>query len=401
MKLRSKETYWLLKNGLINTYPSLQKNITCEILIIGGGITGALMAYQLSSEGYKTVVVDKRDIALGSTSATTAMIQYEIDEPLYSLIKKVGSCAAIDSYLGGVAAIDKLDRIIRTIKADCGFERKKSLFVSSSTSDSRWLREEYECRKSNGLDVSWISQSRLKKEFSIQGHGAIQSDAGASLDAYRLAHALLSYSAKNFGLQVFDHTEVESIQYKPQHCKVVTDDKSIIKCKHIVHASGYEFQSAEKNKIVKLISTYALVSEPMPKLPLALKTNIIWNTDDPYLYLRATQDNRILVGGCDEDFKDPVKRDSLIEAKEKTLLKKTSRLFPSLKLIPDFTWAGTFGVTKDSLPYIGTHPDFPNTHFVLGFGGNGITFSVMGMNILSDAISGKQNRFLEYYRFNR
>ncbi|MBA4056261.1 MAG: FAD-dependent oxidoreductase, partial [Marivirga sp.] len=85
MKLRSKETYWLLKNGLIQSYPSLQKDIRCNILIIGAGVTGALMAYQFSQEGYKTVLIDKRDVAMGSTSATTAMLQYELDEPLYSL----------------------------------------------------------------------------------------------------------------------------------------------------------------------------------------------------------------------------------------------------------------------------------------------------------------------------
>ena len=107
MRLRSKETYWLLKNGLLCSYPSLQKNISCEVLIIGGGITGALIAYQLSKEGYGTVLIDKRDIAMGSTSATTAMLQYEIDEPLYSLIDKVGENAAVDSYQEGVLAIDK------------------------------------------------------------------------------------------------------------------------------------------------------------------------------------------------------------------------------------------------------------------------------------------------------
>lgn len=401
MKLRSKETYWLLTNGLINTYPSLQRNINCDVLIIGGGITGALMAYQLSVEGYKTVVVDKRDIALGSTSATTAMIQYEIDEPLYSLVKKVGASAGIDSYQEGVSAIDKLEKIIKTIKADCGFERKKSLFIASSSSDSKWLQEEYACRKANDLDVSWISQIQLKSKFGVIGEGAIQSAAGASLDAYRLTHALLSYSANHFGLKVYDHTEVESIKYSNQSCIALTDDKHTVNCKYIVHASGYESQSTIKSKIVKLISTYALVSEPLAKLPLVLQNNLLWNTDDPYLYLRSTKDNRILVGGGDENFKNPLRRDSLIDKKEKILLEKASTLLPLLKLIPDFTWAGTFGVTKDSLPYIGAHSDFPNSYFILGFGGNGITFSVMGMSIISDALSGKHNRFLEYYKFNR
>ena len=90
MKLRSGEPYWLLKNGIINSYPSLRENIACDVLVIGGGITGALIAFQLSGEGYKVVIIDKRDVSLGSTCATTALLQYEIDEPLYRLMDIVG-----------------------------------------------------------------------------------------------------------------------------------------------------------------------------------------------------------------------------------------------------------------------------------------------------------------------
>ena len=113
MKIRSKEPYWLLKNGIINSYPSLRKNIECDILIIGGGITGALMGYQLSSEGYRIVVIDKRDIGTGSTSATTSMIQYELDAPLYSLSETIGKETAVDIYLGAAKSVQKIKKHCR------------------------------------------------------------------------------------------------------------------------------------------------------------------------------------------------------------------------------------------------------------------------------------------------
>lgn len=69
-------------------------------------------------------------------------------------------------------------------------------------------------------------------------------------------------------------------------------------------------------------------------------------------------------------------------------------------ILPRFL-ARKYGVTKDSLPYIGTHADYPNSFFVLGFGGNGITFSVMGMSIISDPLKGKDNKFLQYFSFER
>jgi glycine/D-amino acid oxidase-like deaminating enzyme len=96
-----------------------------------------------------------------------------------------------------------------------------------------------------------------------------------------------------------------------------------------------------------------------------------------------------------------VLRDKLIEEKQRMLLNSFDLLLPGLKLIPDYAWAGTFGVTKDALPYIGRNKKYPNCFFVLGFGGNGITFSLMGMDMLSDSLAGRDNKFLNYYSFRR
>lgn len=401
MKLRSKETYWLLKNGLITSYPTLQKNISCDILIIGGGITGSLMAYQLSQEGYQTVLIDKRDIAMGSTSATTALLQYEIDEPLYSLIGKVGENVAVDSYREGVLALTQLGKIVKAVKATCEFKRKDSVYIADSQDDKEWLREEFLSRQKFLFDVKWLSSSQLKHQYGVVGKAAILSTAAASMDAYKFAHTLLSHSIKYYGLKVYDHSNAEKVSYQSHSNSVITDNECVITCKKIVYASGYETQQMLKKNIVTLNSTYAFISEPLVKMPKSLQDTIFWNTEDPYLYLRSTSDKRILVGGGDERFKNAERRDRLIDKKEKFLLESVRKLLPALTLIPDFSWAGTFGVTKDTLPYIGPHPDYPNSYFVLGFGGNGITFSVMGMKIISDALASRPNKFLTYFSLTR
>ena len=400
MKLRSKEPYWLLKNGLIGTYPSLQKDITCDILVVGGGITGALIAYQFSKEGYRTVLIDRRDISLGSTSASTSLLQYELDEPLYALIKKVGANAAIDTYLEGVRSIEKLGSIIKSLKADCGFERKQSVYMAHSKKDAEWLLTEFEARQRIGLKVTWLTKERLKRKFDATGEGAILSETGAATDVYQLVRCLIEYSIKNYRLRVFDHTELVKVENLKDSCEAKVSGGSIIKARKIVYATGYESQAMLRDKVVDLISTFTFISEPL-KIPSHLRHTLFWDTEDPYLYMRATDDNRILVGGEDEQFKNPERRDRLIDKKQELLLKKATTKFSGLKLIPDYAWAGTFGVTKDALPYIGEHPDYPNAYFVLAFGGNGITFSVMGMQILSDALAGRPNKFLVYFRFRR
>jgi len=96
--LRSNEPYWLIKNSLNQSYPSLDKSIETDILVIGCGITGALIAWQLIKEGKEVVLVDRRDVCNGSSAVSTALLQYEIDVPLHLLIKQRGIETALSSY---------------------------------------------------------------------------------------------------------------------------------------------------------------------------------------------------------------------------------------------------------------------------------------------------------------
>ena len=95
MDLRSGHPFWLLKNGILANYPALEHDETCDVAIIGGGITGALVAHRLVQEGVNTVLLDKRDIGTGSTAASTSLLQYEIDTELAELISRVGEANAV------------------------------------------------------------------------------------------------------------------------------------------------------------------------------------------------------------------------------------------------------------------------------------------------------------------
>ena len=128
---------------------------------------------------------------------------------------------------------------------------------------------------------------------------------------------------------------------------------------------------------------------------------MIWETAEPYLYMRTTRDNRIMIGGEDEQMNDPRKRALKMNNKTDRILKKFNKLFPEIKFKPEFQWAGTFGTTKDGLPYIGTYQNKPRGLFALGFGGNGITFSIIGSEINRDIILGKNNKDRHIFRFDR
>ena len=93
------------------------------MIVIGGGITGALTSYALLKAGYTVALIDKRDIGQGSTAATTSMLQYEIDVPLYKLVEIIGEENAAFCYRSGITAIENLEKIINETKIDCCFKK--------------------------------------------------------------------------------------------------------------------------------------------------------------------------------------------------------------------------------------------------------------------------------------
>ncbi len=82
-------------------------------------------------------------------------------------------------------------------------------------------------------------------------------------------------------------------------------------------------------------------------------------------------------------------------------MKNLHRILPTVEYTSDFNWGGTFGTTKDGLPYIGESSEFANALFVLAFGGNGITFSVQAMDLIPALLKGDRPEVLDWYRFGR
>lgn len=219
--------------------------------------------------------------------------------------------------------------------------------------------------------------TEIKKYYGFSAPSGILSAQAASTDAYMLTHALLKEGNRK-GLSVFDRTSIKKIKYQTRSVQLITESGYTISAKKIVNASGYEISEFINKQIVSLHSTYAFASEHIvDPTPVWKDKVLLWNTADPYVYLRLTDDNRVIAGGRDEPFYNPKKRDELIQHKSYLLKKDFLKLFPEIDVKTEFSWIGTFGSTKDALSYIGTYHKTPHTYYVLGFGGNGINFCVI------------------------
>lgn len=400
MDLTSDYPFWSICNGLLKVYPPLDRDISCEALVIGGGITGALIGFHLAEAGIKTVLIDRRDIGTGSTSASTALLQYEVDVPLRELVKRMPPRDAVRSYQLCSEAVEKIGHLAHTLKIDCQFSKRPSLFLARTKREIPEFREEFQLRRKNGYRLEFLDQKAIEKLFPFSRPAALFSRDGGEVDPHQLTHGLIA-AAQRRGMNIFDRTKARRFAPHPRGIRVTTERGCMISARRVVFATGFESMNYVRGEAGFLKSTYALISEPLVKFPDWHRRSLIWESGSPYLYLRTAANNRIIVGGEDEDFVNPEKRDALIPQKTRTLVRKFSKLFPDVKLDVAYAWAGTFGETKDGLAYIGQNKSMPNAYFALGYGGNGITYSAIAAEIIRDAILGRANPDARLFRFGR
>ena len=377
----------------------LTRDVTCDVLVVGLGISGAMLVEALSAQGLAVIGVDRRGSMLGSTPATTALVQFEIDQPLSDLSRKIGKPDAEQAWRRSRLAVTNLQGRISELGIACDMTEAQSLYLAGNALDPGELRMEAETRSDAGIRATYLTPAVLKEKFGIDRKGAILSQDNLALDPRKLTAGFLGKALERKA-RFFAPVEVAGLATGPAGVRAETKDGPVISARQVVLATGYELLDIVPSHTHSVISTYAIATKPQESA-LWPGAAFVWEASDPYLYMRATADGRVICGGEDEDFVDEAKRDSLLAAKTRTISSKLKHLFPQLDTTAEFAWTGCFGATTTGLPYIGELPGHPAIFAAQGYGGNGITFSQIASEVISTAIAGREDTDAKLFAFGR
>jgi glycine/D-amino acid oxidase-like deaminating enzyme len=380
---------WPLADPPPTHYLPISSDTTCDAVVIGAGVSGALVAFLLVEAGLDVVVAEGREVAGGSTSANTALLLYESDLPLHQLAERMGERNAVEVYRLCRDALAGFPTIISRLDESCGFAPRPSLYLASRPEDVPALRREHEMRRRHGFAVDFLERADLESRYAFSSSAALLSHDGAELDPVCFSRQLLARAARG-GARVHERTRITELRSSNGSVELTSEAGCRIRARHAVLAAGYDSERFLGRRLAQDNSTYALATEPVGELRGWPERALIWETARPYLYLRTTPDNRILVGGLDEKNVSAARRDALLEGKCHQLLARLRSMFPGLEPRVASAWCGAFLNTSDSLPYIGQHPEFRRLHLALCYGGNGTTFSLVAAELLRDAMLGRE-----------
>lgn len=393
--------FWIIKNALYDYNNPLENDYKIDVAIIGSGITGTLVAHELCEHGIKCAIFDKRIVSNGSTVASTAQLQYEIDVPLHEMIKDIGEARAVGAYRASLRSITDIEQVFEKTGVKGDFKRVSTCYLASDQAGWSSIKDEYEARVKHDLPVRLLNRKALKKEYGIAGLGALYNDTSAQMDTYKSATGILKYHQKKHQLPIFSPVQIDHYYEVKNGYELVTNNGFKIRCKYVIIAAGFEAGQFLPKQVMNLNSTYALVSKPIHTDQFWKERSLIWETAEPYFYMRTTADNRIMMGGEDEEFRDPDKRDRLLKGKVKKLVKKFNKLYPDIAIYVNMAWCGTFSSTADGLPFIGSWPGKKRMLYALGYGGNGITFSMIAAQVIRNIILGKKDDRTDIFGFGR
>ncbi|XID95938.1 NAD(P)/FAD-dependent oxidoreductase [Paenibacillaceae bacterium WGS1546] len=388
--------YWPGASPKPARYAPLRNSRRTRVAIVGGGMSGTLCGYELAKAGIDAVLVERRRIASGSTAANTGLIQYSNDIMLSELAASIGEAAAARFYRACKQAAEKLCGIAAGLRRNVDFKRRASLYYASSPADAPKLKKEFETLRRHGLAAEWWDEALISANFPFRRAAGIVTRGDAEMNPYAFVLALAEEMVRCGGTICEDTAATGVKPIAGGGFEVATSDGSII-AEHVVCAVGYavgltDWLTGRPGMAgAALNRSYAIVTEPVPSLADWHERFLLWETARPYLYMRTTPDGRIAIGGLDEKNGEPVATKKELRVRSEKLLHEFRRMFPAHDPEIRYEWCATFGESADGLPWIGEAPDRPGLHYILGYGGNGAIYSMLGAELIRDALLGREH----------
>ena len=389
--------FWLNKNKITNVYPYLSKNMECDVIIVGGGICGAITSYFLAKDGFKVAVIEKNIIGYKNTSLSSACITDFVDDlyiknskdtkdnirrKIFDMKKRAN--ALLDEILVDIQKQEYLKKTDYTILNNKMFQ--KGLFRSEAN-----IREELGEKAEVLEDIDYIN-----------AHCAVNVKGGSRMiDAYDFTSKIFEYISSFPNVYIFENTKLKNINANYDYVEITTQNDFKIKASSLILTTGIDSFALSKIPNIEVYRRFSIVTNTNLNKRMCIKL-----LNDIPIYIRNDERGNMIVSGIDTKYIAKMENEKYIDMLKKDnarrLVSVISKLFPKTEISKEIgMYSGNIYVTKDNMPIIGEIEDIPNTYINLGVGSSSISQMPIGADILKDAIKGYYKKEMNLFKLTR
>ena len=352
-----------------------------DMVVIGAGLTGALLAEALSSQGRSLLVIDRRMPFSGGTAASSAIVYPGFDMGLDNLTDQVGQGPAEHVWHRAEQAVEKLLALIAHLNIACGLERKRSLSLAGDREAADRLEREARIRNLAGIRTQFIAREGLM---------ALLSPLAATLNPVQLTAGLLAHANRR-GAEIVGNVEILDARQSGGRIHLLTSEGDFLSAGHAIFCTGCEVPDCFPEQASRQIPVTALASRPGLVETGWLGRHVVRMGGADDLHIRTTDDGRLIVHCAEAQGKAPAWSPVPASTRYRQLADRVSNLLNIDIGEPDYGWGGTLSASPLGLPVIARLPDQQQAHAVLGYGSNGMTFSQIAADIVLAEIEGRSD----------
>ena len=371
-------------------YPVLDGNVTVDVAIVGGGITGITAALLLQRAGRRCAVIEARRIGKGETGKSTSHLTTALDVRYHTLISRFGFDGARLAAAAQRAAIERICTLSDELKIACDFHRVPGFLYAERPCDDAELEREAEAVARLGLQAVLVSHVPLPFHV-VRG---LRFDNQAVMHPRLYLHGLAAAYAAGGG-QLYEETQVVSID-EGDLCRVISD-RGVVTARSVIVAAHVPIV----NRVLlhaKLAAyrSYVVSVESAGNEPDA----IFWDMAEPYHYIRKQRvgERQLLVVGGEDHKVGDLADTTLPFARLESYVRARFGRAPEAT---DYRWSGQIVMSADGLPYVGRNSLSSRVYVATGYGGNGITQGTLAAMVLADEVCELPNPFAELLHATR
>ncbi|KAK4234952.1 FAD dependent oxidoreductase-domain-containing protein [Achaetomium macrosporum] len=389
-------------------FPTLTQDLTTDVAVIGAGIAGIHVAYELVTRGHNVVMLEARDVLSGETGRTSGHLTNDLDDGYLEIAKKHGEEGAKIAAESHAWARDRIGQLAAELGIQCEYRKVKAYDVSQfATGTKEYEQEIGELKEEAGMQA-WLGiETRFDENLTVRGwsgkpdqRGGMVAENQATFHPTRYLAGVLKWLKKQPNFQCFTRTRVMGIKEHGvellgmghKSVTIETEAGHTVKAEHAVEATCVPLQKLSVVAELEFYRTYCIAVR-VPKG--SVEDCLLYDNAEEYKYVRLTEcdekDDYMVVGGCDHKVgqEDTTPRYEELE-------KWTRERFPQAGSV-DYRWSGQIFEPLDYMAFIGKNQGNQKVYIVTGDSGDGLTHGVLAGRLIADEIEGKENKWASLY----